>query len=502
MEASRLSALGRHAEIMRKVYARINEVHKRPLHPAQVKVAKDYFTKGIRVCMSQWARNCGKTECALFLATVACLLNDNFQVMIVCPELKQGKKIYWHKKRLQNYPPPEYIKDINSTEMKVEFNNGSFITVDGCENYESLRGVKPDLVIYDEFQHHSKEFHLEVMEPNLLSVDKCLYIFGTPPKRRSAYYVEYREQLLKLIKNDDVTTAYYEFDASVNPVNDPALLAARRKQLIESDNEVIWYREYEGKLAFGGEDVVFPKWNPEPSGVVGHWRRHKVLMSYLENDKSKLKWYTIFDPGTSTCFAVLFIAYNPYTQQIYVLDEIYEKDRKRTTAKQIWERARKKEQELYFEGTQVTWRRIYDEAAAWFHNEVSALYKGQRLNLSPSQKQSSNEETDISRIKMAMAEPQCFHVSDRCYWLRWEIESFVTDEKGEYPDKNNHLIDDLKYFMQTSSWTLLERAEEFLHNEYSAVKAVEKINPSEWADAAVENSLDVNPHDFYSEYYN
>jgi hypothetical protein len=83
---------------MSAVYERINNVHKRPLHSGQVQVARDYFTRGMRLVMSQWSRNGGKTECALYLANVAALLNDNFQVMIICPELKQGKKIYWHKK--------------------------------------------------------------------------------------------------------------------------------------------------------------------------------------------------------------------------------------------------------------------------------------------------------------------------------------------------------------------------------------------------------------------
>lgn len=480
---------------MADVYDRVNNFHKRPLHPGQVQLAKDYFLRGIRVSQSQWGRNGGKTESALFIANVACLLNDNFQVMIITPELKQGKKIYWHKRRLQNFAPPKYIKDINVTDLKVEFENKSIITVDGCENYEGLRGVKPDLVIYDEFQHHSKEFHLEVMQPNLLAKSSSLLIYGTPPKERSAYYVEFREMLLKQIKADDATRAYYEFPTSINPINDPGELALRRKELFESGNEIIWYREYEGKLVFGGEDSVFPKWNP-----VNHVRTHKVVTSYIENDKHKLKWFTICDPGTSTCFAVLFICYNPYTQQIFILDEIYEKDRLRTDTSQIWQRIRKKEEELYPGAPHRTWRRVYDEAAAWFANEVRANFKEAMM---PSDKHGTDEETDISRIKMAMAQSGAMTVSDRCYWLRWEIESFVTDEEGRYPDKNNHLIDTLKYFMQRSGWKLAEKAEETLvsNTSYEGGKAL-NINPNDWADNVVENSLWVNPNDIYSEYFN
>ncbi len=176
IDPNKLSALGRHAEIMNAVYDRLNNVHKKPLHSAQIQLAKDYFIRGITTIQSQWGRNGGKTESALFIATVACLLNDNFWVMIICPELKQGKKIYWTSKRLQNYPPPKYVAEKATTDLRLEFVNGSVITIEGCENYDALRGVKPNLVIYDEFQDHSKEFHLEVMQPNLLGKASGLII--------------------------------------------------------------------------------------------------------------------------------------------------------------------------------------------------------------------------------------------------------------------------------------------------------------------------------------
>ena len=479
---------------MKAVYDRINNVLKKPLHAGQSQLAKDYFVKGKELIQSQWGRNGGKTESALFIATVACLLNDNFITMIITPELKQGKKIYWTSKRLQNYPPPQFVADKSTTDLRMDFRNGSVITVDGCENYDALRGVKPNLVIYDEFQDHSKEFHLEVMQPNLLGKGSALIIYGTPPKKRSAYYVEFWENLQKRIKEGDSTASYYEFPSSVNPSIDPEKLAKIRKELLESGNEVIWYREYEGKLCFGGEDVVFPKWNPHV-----HVRSHKVVTSYLDNDKPKLKWYTICDPGTSTCFAVLFLAYNPYTQQVFILDEIYEKDRKRTDTRQIWERISKKEQELYPGAPERTWKRIYDEAAAWFQRELQANF---HVSMIPSQKHSSEPEKDIANIKLLMNQPGALTVSDRCYWFRWEVESYVTDEDGKYPKSNDHLIDGFRYFMQQSGWKLLEKgSNELLPDMNKPKNSPIDIVPEEWADNVVEQSLWVEPNDLYNEYY-
>lgn len=497
MKAESLSALGYHAEIMTAVYDRVNNVLKKPLHSGQIQLAKDYFTRGMRIIMSQWGRSGGKTESALFIATVACLLNDNFLCYIITPERKQGKEIYWASKRLQNYPPPQYIKDVKETEIRLVFNNNSFIAVDGCENYNAHRGLKPNLVIYDEFQNHNREFHLEVMAPNLLAKDSALIIYGTPPKQRSAYYVEFWEQLKKQIKEGDCTRSYYEFPTAINPTINTKELAKVRKELIESDNEVIWYREYEGKMAFGGEDVVFPKWDPKI-----HVRTHKVATSYVENDKHKLRWFTVCDPGTSTCFAVLFACYNPYTQQMFILDEIYEKDRNRTDTRQIWERIQKKELELYPDAPHKTWRRVYDEAAAWFQREVQANFK---VSLMPSQKlrRGNDQETDISRIKMLMAHPGTLVVSDKCYWLRWEIESYITDEEGRYPDKHNHLIDATKYLMQISGWKLLEKADkDLIPNVQQVNNQPLNIEPTDWADNIVENSLWISANDIYSEYLN
>jgi len=496
MKADSLALVERHAKIMNAMYDRMNNIHKRPLHEGQVQLAKDYFNRGMRVIMSQWGRSAGKTESGLFIACVAAMLNDNFIIYIITPERKQGREIYCASKRLPNYPPPEYVKDFNMTESRLNFNNGSFICVDGCENYNSHRGLKPNLVIYDEFQHHNREFHLEVMAPNLLAKQSSLIIYGTPPKARSAYYVEFWELLQKQIKEEEYPTrAYYEFKTEINPTIDKNELNRTRKDLIESDNEVIWYREYEGKLAFGGEDIVFPKWNPK-----NHCRSHKVLMSYLDHDKHKLKWFTICDPGTSSCFAVLFAVYNPYTQQIFILDEIYEKDRARTDTRQIWERIKKKEEELYPNAPPKTWRRIYDEAAAWFQREVQANYK---ICLTPTQKFQSNEENDISRIKMLMANSGSLNVSDRCYWLRWELEAFITDEAGHYPDKHNHLIDCFKYLMNGSSWRLIEKGEaDIMQGEVQIAPQVTDVKIEDWADNVVENSLWVNSNDIYSEYYN
>jgi len=200
------------------------------------------------------------------------------------------------------------------SQITLNFKGDSFICIEGCENYKARRGIKPDLVIYDEFQDHSKEFDVEVMRPNLLAKRSALIVTGTPPKNEHVYYYEFKKEIKKAIERGDTSRLYMELPTSVNPAIDKEELERIRTQLIESDNEAIWRREYLGQDCFGGAEAIFPTWNPNI-----HWKPHDVIMPALEKDRHKLKWITVADPGTATCFAVLFGAYNPYTSQLFLL---------------------------------------------------------------------------------------------------------------------------------------------------------------------------------------
>lgn len=439
LSLERTITLDRHRSIMKDVYARINNFHKRPLHPGQIEIAKKLFIEGKRILQIQCGRSFGKTEAILYIAWVYALLNDGALIYIICPERTHAKKIYWTPRRLQDYGPQDYVLEHRDSDLITVLKNGSKIVLDGCENAKSLRGIKPNLVIYEEFQEHSKEFDEEVMQPNLIAKSSKLVVVGTPPKT-DCYYVEFRQKLLNAIASGDNTRWYTEALSEMNPSLDKDELMKKKAELIRQGDEKIWLREYEGKLIFGGEGAVFPYWDRRV-----HIYNQSSLLLFVEKDKSKLKWFTICDPGTSSCFAVMFACYNPFTSQLFILDEIYEKDRKKTDTNSIWPRITSIEQKLYPGGK---FRRIYDEAALWFQREVQANY---RENLSPTDKYHRNDENDVGLIKSLMAEPDHFLVSNTCKNFVWELENYVTDERGRYPDDNDHLIDCLKYLVHAAS---------------------------------------------------
>lgn len=490
-----------HAEIMTSIYDAMKE-RDVVLHVGQIRLARDLFSEGKRVIQAQWGRKAGKTETACYLTWIFALLNPGSQIWIICPQRKQGKDIYWLSGRIQGFGPRHYIESDNTTDLCVNFKNTSFIKVDGCENYNALRGINPSLVLYDEFQEHSKEFHVEVMAPNLIAKDASLVVIGTPP-RSECYYDEFKTQLLSEIKAGDTSRAYYEFPSDINPSLDKKELEKIRIRLEKAGDTPIWQREYLARSVRGGEGTVFLSWDRER-----HIKSHELVKSTLERDMKGLKWYTIFDPGNMTCFGVLFLAYNPYTSQVFILDEIYETNPRHTDATSIWLRTETMEQELYPGHPYRTWKRVYDHAASWFYINVKKMFP--RSYMTPcvknTQKFWSSKEEDCSLIKQIMAVDNVLFVSERCQKFIWEVENYVVDENGNYPDENDHLIDCFVYFLKACGFRFVEQvpAVEGLASQ-SVISAfgVKRMrpavkDPSEWSDNVVDDSLWI---DIYNEYF-
>lgn len=411
-----------------------------------------FFQEKRKVLQSQFGRSAGKTEAAIYIAWRFAIQNPGSEIYIICPEKLQGKKIYWLPRRLQYFGPQDMILEHRESELRTVFTNGSYIIIDGCENYESLRGIKPDLVIYDEFQHHTPYFDEEVMQPNLSSGNVSLLVFGTPPKRH-CHYVDFREDLLQNLKGGDPTLFYLEVPSEANPTLDREWLRKKKADLIRREKTNVWLREYEGKLVFDTESALYPFFDEKK-----HVFAHEFLLNLIKRDKSKLNWYGLYDPGTTTVFAGLFLAHNPYTSQIFILDEIYATEKRDCTSHAIYTTAQDKKSELYDDLSE--WTEYYDEAAAWFANEVESLFPDSS-NLLPTHKLKHKAQSDEGRagesmLNTAMMEEKKFFVSSRCEKFIWEIQNYVLDVNGQYPKTHDHLMDLIRYFSVMTNYTVIE----------------------------------------------
>ncbi len=445
--------------ILQKLHAHLKEQDRFP-HRDQSQIIRAFFNDKKKIIMGQCGRSFGKTEQILYITYRYAATRPNSEIYIVCPETAQGKRIYWISRRLQNYGPQEFIFEQRDSELRVVFKNGSYIMVVGCDNYESLRGIKPHLVVYDEFQHHSKYFDEEVMQPNLSSGKVSLVVMGTPP-RSDCYYIEFRKNLLDNIAKGEKDYFYVELPSTCNPTVDKVWVAKKRDGLTRRGKLNVYLREYEGKLVFDTENAIFPFFDKKK-----HVKPHKTLMNLIMRDRKKLNWYALFDPGTATCFAGLFKAVNPYTSQVYILGNIYAKEKVEMTAQAVWIKAEAIKLDLY---PYDDWMNYYDEAAAWFANEIQRTFDAA---LSPTRKQTYEKKRNHdegrageSLLNTLMMADNKFFVSDRCESFIWEIENYVTNDKGEYPKKNDHLMDLLFYWVNETGYEFYETPDKDLIDE-------------------------------------
>ena len=121
--------------------------------PYKPRVQQAYFHKHLqnfRYALLLCHRRFGKTTCALNHLIRAALTNKNHnpRYAYISHTYKQSKSIAWDF--LKFYAKPIVGTKFNETELRVDFPNGSRITLLGSESVDTLRGNYYDGVFIDE----------------------------------------------------------------------------------------------------------------------------------------------------------------------------------------------------------------------------------------------------------------------------------------------------------------------------------------------------------------
>lgn len=408
-------------------------------HKGQQALGRALFYDGYKDIFADCGRNFGKTDFAIYAAWRWAEQNPGSENYIFQPLQKQAKEIVWAPRRLQAFGPSEWITSANNTEMRLTFNNGSFIKIDGSDNYDSYRGVKPKgLTVYDEFKDIDKRF-VDAYEPNRAAFNSPALFLGTPPELDNHF-----DEIMDMFSADPEAFVI-EAPTSCNHRISKEWLSRKRKQYEANGDIETYLREYEAKRIRGGKRSILPQYLA---------LRPKPLAEIWPKDARKWTLYTVFDPGTTTVFGVLFILYNPYSKKFICLDEIYEENQSLMTARAIAEKVLEKLYEFKKMGND-NYIFVYDEAAAWFRNEVYEIRECKSWNLQKTNKAASSKTWGISIIRHLMANG-FMEVSDRCVKLDKEIKNYVLDAKGRIPKVWDHLIDDLRYFVDDAGYDLEE----------------------------------------------
>ena len=123
--------------------------------PYQLDVFRARFVEKKDRFMSIWHRRSGKTKGSLnFLIAASQERVGTYYHSF--PLLTQARRVIWQGmgkdgRRYLDDIPPQLIKAINKSDMRIELTNGSAIQLVGSDNYDSLVGGNPIGIIFDEF---------------------------------------------------------------------------------------------------------------------------------------------------------------------------------------------------------------------------------------------------------------------------------------------------------------------------------------------------------------
>jgi hypothetical protein len=398
-------------------------------HAAQHTVLNALFLHCFQFVFNESGRKWGKTAVInYFLWRRAMTVPGGHYYL--APEQKQAKEILWASGRLQKFGPESYIDDVNNTEMRIRFKNGSFIKVDGSDNYDSYRGIEPHSAVYDEFRDFRPEFH-QAMGPNLSVYKAPLLICSTPPEVDVEHYEAMK---LDLEAGKDL----FNYPSWSSPYFDRDWGRKEKRKLYLRGEGDVWEREYGARKVRGGSKAIFPMFSR------AYVKPHQEIMEELRRDRRKLIWQVIADPGNATVFCVLFRAINPFTKKVYRLGEIYEREQSQTSTSRIWPRIQAMKEELCpaHEALGIEWEQLYDEAATWFATEALASFDD---HWTPTSKGTRDINSGLSLIKDQMLAGLTV-ISDRCINFIRESENYIKDKNGK-PSKecDDHAIDCDRY---------------------------------------------------------
>ncbi len=445
MESDNTEAL-RSAKLTADIIADLNTVF--IPHEGQMQIGRALFYEGAKLIVNETGRKNGKTALVCYCLTRWALLNPKTFSYYIAPFKNQIKDLVWANGRLPNFLPDhlakKYIHSINNTDMRIVFKNGSFIKAEGSDNYESARGYSATgLVVYDEGKDVNPNFH-NAFEPNLAITDAPLLIVGTPAYEEDNLFTRQGE-LAKLSPSG----RYFNFPSHMNPHISKEYLARKEQEFRDRGEYDIFELEYLAKRVKIGKKYIFPMLK---KSMV---KPHGELLEYVTRNRKDYDFFIGYDPGSVTCFAVLFVAIHRFDKNIIVLDEIYATKLGENSTRQIVPVALFKSNEI--NPNEDDWMDCYDYGAAWFASEVAYEYPDYPHAFFPCEKDIRKKESKLSLIKDTLL-ANLITISDRCEKFYWEADNYKLDDNSKVVKENDHLLDAFRYILNLANFSTIEGA--------------------------------------------
>lgn len=418
-------------------------------HAGQEQAGQAVFSSDADLVYVECGRKFGKSEFATYCCWLYAILYDNAEVYYLAPAVKQAKELVWYNSRMQscNSYSEDFLIEVERImggEVKILYHearillpNGSFIKVDGSDNYNTQRGLKPDFVVADEYRDFKPQW-IEATRPNMMVKQGKILFITTPPHGPNHAYKMAEECRKGQSKKDD-NYFYLNLPSFWNDrlPHNREWLAKEQRRLESEGRHNEWRREYMAEYIASDEHAVLPQLN---RGMV---EPKEDLIKVIKKNTEKMIYMVTMDPGNSTRFAALFSVYCPITSTIFILDSLFEDNSQKTSLSFIFQRINEITAEYKEIGLKVSDPiYVHNCKCPWVQKDLNQVLDKASNPCNPEYKDVTY---GINLLKDSIASGK-IRVSDKCADLITESELFIRHhESGEVPKEPRQLINCLRY---------------------------------------------------------
>lgn len=393
-------------------------------HPGQEEISEALLNH--RHIVIRAGRRFGKSALALNLVFREAFHNPG-RYWIVAPEYRQAKSIYWRDLVDEYIPEPLIIrKNDNELLLEIQTRDGkkSVIEFKGSDNEDSLRGSGLKGIVLDEYAFQKPHIWDKIISPMLVQTSGWA-IFITTPNGVANHFKKLWDDAVALEAEGDKDWKTFHFTSYDNPLIPKENLDKERERLTPEFFE----QEYMAEFA-------------KFTGVIYTGFDDKVHVRDFEVDEN-WSFYRAIDFGATDPDAVPFIGVDR-DGIIHIFDEIYVSN---LYTSELAELIKQKSAHRYFIATYA------DSAGKQSIMDLSTY----GIYSIPVQKNTGEKNISwivagINRVQQLLKDNKIV-IHPRCKGLIKEFMSYSwrKDRLGEAvnlpEDKNNHLLDALRYFV-------------------------------------------------------
>lgn len=270
--------------------------------PYQLQVAKALEVDGYKRIIMLWPRRSGKDFSLFYLCVRRALSGKPIVIYYIFPTFNMARNSLWNAlsisgEKILDMAPDSLCKK-NSSEMRIEFFNGSQIQFIGSDTYHRMRGSNPGMCIFSEYAYQNPMAY-QVVKP-ILAANGGTAIFASTPFAKNHYYDLYNRAL----KNDDwFTVKLTAYDTKHIPEKE-------LEEEKESMSDDFFQQEYMCSFEAGAEGAIYAKY---------------LQKIKLNNQVGQVPWdssipvQTAWDIGVRDSTNIVFFQLTP-TNNIRVID--------------------------------------------------------------------------------------------------------------------------------------------------------------------------------------